>query len=254
MKNELLHIGSVTIYGYGLMIALGLVAAYTALELRAKRYQLDSEKIFGLYLTCAIGGLASAKLMFWITEWRSFSADPLYYLRNFADGFVVFGGILGGILAGYLYCSARKLKFLAYFDLAMPSIALAQALGRVGCFLSGCCYGKETSSVLSVTFRESAYAPNGVPLVPTQIYSSLLDFVHFLLLIYIARHKRTDGQVAACYLIFYSLGRFVLEFFRGDLERGSVGILSTSQFISVFTFLGGILLLSLCLNASRKRA
>ena len=84
---------------------------------------------------------------------------------------------------------------------------------------------------MAVTFTNSDFAPNNVALIPTQIYSGFLDFAHFLLLLYVAKHKKADGQVAACYLIFYSIGRFVIEFFRGDIERGSVGVLSTSQFI-----------------------
>ena len=125
----------------------------------------------------------------------------------------------------------------------MPSVALAQGFGRIGCLLAGCCYGKETSDAFSITFHRSDFAPNGVALVPTQIYSSILDFLHYGLLLLILRSQKKDGETAAAYLIFYSAGRFVLEFFRGDLARGSVGVLSTSQFISVFTFLAGIVLL-----------
>ncbi|MDO4648364.1 MAG: prolipoprotein diacylglyceryl transferase [Eubacteriales bacterium] len=242
MKNELLHIGSFTVYGYGLMIAIGIVFCYYTLEFRAYKKKLDQEKVFGLFVTCAIGGFAFAKIMFWITEWKNFLRNPMVYLGNPADGFVVFGGIIGGILCGLVYCKIRKMEFLDYFDLAMPSIALAQGFGRLGCFLAGCCYGKTTDSLLAVTFHESEFAPNGVPLIPTQIYSSLLDFCHFFLLVYLAKKVKKSGQVAACYLIFYSLGRFVLEFFRGDLERGSVGALSTSQFIGIFTFGAGVLL------------
>ena len=102
---------------------------------------------------------------------------------------------------------------------------------------------EETSGPLAVTFTNSDFAPNNVALIPTQIYSGILDFAHFLLLLYVAKHKKADGQVAACYLIFYSIGRFVLEFFRGDLIRGSVGMLSTSQFISLFILVAGILIL-----------
>ena len=127
----------------------------------------------------------------------------------------------------------------------LPSVALAQGFGRIGCFLAGCCYGKETESVFSVIFQNSEYAPNHVALIPTQLYSGGLDFLHFLLLLLIARNKKEDGQVTACYLIFYSIGRFVIEFFRGDIIRGSVGILSTSQFISIFTGIAGIVLLIL---------
>ena len=150
---------------------------------------------------------------------------------------------IGGILAGCLYCYIKKTDFWKYFDLVMPSVALAQGFGRIGCLLAGCCYGRETNSIFSITFQNSDFAPNHVALIPTQIYSSVLDFLHFGILLYIARHKKKDGQVAACYLIFYSIGRFVLEFFRGDLIRGSVGMLSTSQFISLFILVAGILIL-----------
>ena len=96
---------------------------------------------------------------------------------------------------------------------------------------------------MSITFQNSDFAPNGVALIPTQIYSSLLDFLNCFVLCLIARHTKKDRVVAGCYLIFYSIGRFILEFFRGDLERGSVGILSTSQFISIFILAAGLLLL-----------
>ena len=155
---------------------------------------------------------------------------------------------------GWLYCRIKKLQFLEYFDLMMPSIALAQGFGRIGCFLAGCCYGKETSGPLAVTFTNSDFAPNNVALIPTQIYSGFLDFAHFLLLLYVAKHKKADGQVAACYLIFYSIGRFVIEFFRGDIERGSVGVLSTSQFISIFTTVAGIILLLTVVKKQKQEA
>ena len=139
----------------------------------------------------------------------------------------------------------KACSFFKYADVILPSVALAQGFGRIGCFLAGCCYGKETESIFSVIFQNSEYAPNHVALIPTQLYSSGLDFLHFFLLLLIARNKKEDGQVTACYLIFYSIGRFVIEFFRGDIIRGSVGILSTSQFISIFTGIAGIVLLTL---------
>ncbi len=249
MKNELLHIGSFTVYGYGLMIAVGIVFCYYTLEFRAYRKHLDQEKVFGLFITGAVSGFASAKLLFWITEWKDFLNHPVVYLTNPADGFVVYGGILGGIFFCYLYCKTRHMNFWAYFDLTMPSIALAQGFGRLGCFLAGCCYGKETSSFFSVVFSESEFAPNGVSLIPTQIYSSLLNFLHFFLLLFLDKHMKKEGQLAACYMIFYSVGRFIMEFFRGDLERGRISVFSTSQFIGIFTFIIGVLLF---LRAEKK--
>lgn len=250
MKEELLHIGPFTIYGYGLMIAIGVISCYLVMEYRAKKLGMKEEKILGLVICCLLGGFLGAKVLYFITEFQEILQDP-GILLNLSDGFVVYGGILGGILSGCLYCRFQKLNFLEYFDLAMPSVALAQGFGRIGCLLAGCCYGVETDSVFGITFQNSSFAPNGVSLFPTQIFSSVLDFLHFFLLLWIAKHKTAQGQVAGFYLIFYSLGRFLLEFFRGDLIRGSVGVLSTSQFISIFTFLGGCLLVWLC---TRKRA
>ena len=243
MKNELLTIGPFTIYGYGLMIAIGIVAGCLTAEYRARKQGLDSEQIFPMILWCLVGGFLCAKLLFWITEWKSIAQDPGFMMETLSSGFVVFGGIIGGILTGFLYCRIKGLIFFKYADVILPSVALAQGFGRIGCFLAGCCYGKETESVFSVIFQNSEYAPNHVALIPTQLYSSGLDFLHFLLLLLIARNKKADGQVTACYLIFYSVGRFVIEFFRGDIIRGSVGILSTSQFISIFTGIAGIVLL-----------
>lgn len=243
MKNELLTIGPFTIYGYGLMIAIGIVAGCLTAEYRARKQGLDSEQIFPMILWCLVGGFLCAKLLFWITEWKSIAQDPGFMMETLSSGFVVFGGIIGGILTGFLYCRIKGLIFFKYADVILPSVALAQGFGRIGCFLAGCCYGKETESFFSVIFQNSEYAPNHVALIPTQLYSGGLDFLHFLLLLLIARNKKEDGQVTACYLIFYSIGRFVIEFFRGDIIRGSVGILSTSQFISIFTGIAGIVLL-----------
>ena len=248
MRNELFTIGPLTVYGYGFMIAVGVIAAWIITNRRAEKQKLDHEHVFSLVIWCLLGGMFCAKILFWITEWKSIVQDPHYILDTISDGFVVYGGIIGGILAGCLYCYIKKTDFWKYFDLKlfdtlMPSVALAQGFGRIGCLLAGCCYGRETNSIFSITFQNSDFAPNHVALIPTQIYSSVLDFLHFGILLYIARHKKKDGQVAACDLIFYSIGRFVLEFFRGDLIRGSVGILSTSQFISLFILVAGILIL-----------
>lgn len=251
MKNELLTIGPLTVYGYGFMIAMGILAAYITAEYRARKLRLPYEHVFYLVLWCVGGGFASAKVLFWITEWKTILQNPKFLLYTMGDGFVVMGGIIGGILTGYLYCKIKKLDFFEFFDLVMPSVALAQGFGRIGCFLAGCCYGKETESILSITFRNSDFAPNGVALIPTQIYSSLLDFLHFFVLLFIARHKKAGGQVAACYLILYSAGRFILEFFRGDIARGSVGVLSTSQFISIFTGIAGVVLY-FCIRQRRR--
>lgn len=243
MKNELFSVGPFTVYGYGLMIAIGIIAAYLTGEYRAKKYKLDADKVFYIVIWAVVGGLLGAKILYMITQIKEIIANPKLLL-DVTDGFVVYGGIIGGILSAMLYCRIKKLPFLKYFDLLIPSVALAQGFGRIGCFLAGCCYGKETQSAIGITFHDSAYAPNGVSLLPTQLISSGLNFLHFFVLVWLTKRKKGDGQIAGLYLVFYSVGRFILEFFRGDLIRGSVGSLSTSQFIAIFICLAGVILIA----------
>lgn len=243
MYNELLTIGPFTVYGYGLMIAIGILVAYFTAEFRARRKGMPYEHVITLVLYCALGGLLSAKLLFWITQWKEILENPGFLLETLGDGFVVYGGIIGGILTGYFYCKKNKLSFFPFFDLIMPSVALAQGFGRIGCFLAGCCYGKETTGNWAIIFQKSEFAPNGIPLIPTQLYSSFLDFLNAGILVWLSGKTKKDGKIAALYMVFYSIGRFGIEFLRGDLERGNVGIFSTSQMISIGIFLVGIFLL-----------
>jgi phosphatidylglycerol:prolipoprotein diacylglycerol transferase len=241
MKNDLFTIGNLTIHGYGLMIGIGIIAAYLLTEYRTNKRKLDSDVLLSIAVWGVVGGLIGAKLLYYITIWDEILESPKRLL-DIGDGFVVYGGIIGGVLGGYLVSRVKKIPFFTYADLVLPSVALAQGFGRIGCFLAGCCYGMPTDSAFGIIFTNSDFAPNGIRLVPTQLISSGLDFLHCALLIWAAGRIRTPGRVSALYLIFYSAGRFVLEFFRGDLIRGTVGALSTSQFISVFIFAAGILL------------
>lgn len=242
MKNDLLTIGGLTIHGYGLMIGIGFIAAYLMTEYRARKYRMNTDIVFTLFLSSVIFGLLGAKVLYYLTILDRIIEDPGVLLDEMG-GFVVYGGIIGGVLAGYVVCRIKKERFWQYFDLIAPAIALAQGFGRIGCLLAGCCYGKETDSPFSITFHTSDFAPNDVALLPTQIYSSILDFLNCIVLCLIAGHAKKERTVSGCYLIFYSTGRFIIEFFRGDLERGSIGMISTSQFISIFIFIAGVVVL-----------
>lgn len=240
MHNEILKIGPFTVYGYGLMIAIGILAAYCLAEYRARKIGLDDERVFGMTFWVVIGGILGGKILYYITILPQIAADPTLLYRDLLEGFVIYGALIGGFIGIVLYCRLWKMNLLAYLDLALPSVALAQGFGRIGCLLAGCCYGRETDGAFAITFHSSAYAPNGVPLIPTQIISSGLDFLHFFILLYfVKKWKKNDGQVTGLFFMLYSAGRFVLEYFRGDLERGSVGVLSTSQFIAIFMFVFG---------------
>lgn len=252
MHNELFKIGPFTVYGYGLMIAIGLVMAYATADYRAKKYNYNRDTVYNIYVFGIVSGLIGAKLMYYITTIKDIIADPTLLYRSFWDGFVVYGGIICGILAAVIYLNVKKYKVMEYLDLCVPSIPIGQAFGRLGCFLAGCCYGKVTDAWYGITFHTSAYAPNGIKLFPSQLISSAYDFIVFFVLCGMLKKKVKPGLALAAYLMLYSIGRFCIEFFRGDAERGSVGVLSTSQFISVFIFAIGFVLFSLVKYVFRK--
>ncbi|MEZ3428345.1 MAG: prolipoprotein diacylglyceryl transferase [Lachnospiraceae bacterium] len=239
MYNDLFSIGPFTVHGYGLMITIGVLAALFIAEARAKKRDINADVLYPLTLVCVGFGFAGAKVLFCIVEWRQFFKNPWQLLTG--NGFVVYGGIIGGVLAALLYCRFKKLNFWDYFDIVLPSVAVAQGFGRIGCFLAGCCYGRETNSFFGIAFTHSDYAPNGVKLLPTQLFSAAGMFLIAGFLFWYAKKERKKGQVGALYLILYSIGRFIIEFFRDDY-RGAVGFLSTSQFISLFILATGVLL------------
>lgn len=237
MINDI-HIGPVTLHMYGIMIAIGYMSAFIISERRAKKKGLDPDILYGIFWCAVLGGALGSKMLYYIVSIKEVIADPSILL-NFQNGWVVYGGIIGGVLASWGYCNYKKADFVSYLDLVLPAVAFAQGCGRIGCFFAGCCYGRETESIFGITYWQSELAPNGVKLIPTQIYSSIGDFAMAFLLMAYARRKPAKGKVAAGYCILYSIGRFVIEMFRNDY-RGALGVLSTSQIISIFILVLGI--------------
>lgn len=253
MRVELFRIGSIPIYGYGLMIAIGIIVGLFVGQMRFRKKGMNDEIVFDITIIAAITGFLGAKILYVIVEFQKFLSDPMSVLGS--TGFVVYGGIIAGVLAGYIYTRLKKLNFMEIFDGIMPEIALVQGFGRIGCFLAGCCYGRETDSFLGVVFPEGSLAPAGVKLLPTQLFSAAGDFLLAMILFLLADvvfrnvKKQTSkkfgyvhGDIGCCYVILYGVGRFIIEFFRNDY-RGAVGFLSTSQFLSVFIVLLGVFLL-----------
>ena len=260
MKTDLFSIGSFTVHSYGLMIGIGFILAMLLAEYRAKKLGLREESIIDITIIAGVSGFLGAKLLYIIVEFDTFIKDPKAVLGS--AGFVVYGGIIAGVLCCMFYCRIKKLNFLEYFDLVMPEIALAQGFGRIGCFLAGCCYGRETESLFGVVFPAGSQAPAGVKLIPTQLISAGADFIHVIILLVIAgsfsytvaKNKGKSrslpaGGIGYIYMMFYGIGRFLIEFLRNDY-RGEIGFLSTSQFISIFFVICGAGLL--VLNAKKK--
>lgn len=230
MKVDLFTIGKLTIHTYGVMIAIGIVLCVLLGAYRAKRLGMKSEPVLDIAILCVVCGFLGAKLFFVLISWKQFIQDPLSVLGS--SGFVVYGGIIIGVLSAMIYCKIKKLSFFQYFDLLAPSVSLAQACGRIGCFFAGCCYGKETGSVFGIVFPEGSFAPAGVKLIPTQLISSAGDFAIMAVLILFSRRAKHTGDVGALYLLLYGIGRFLVEFLRTN-EQGGIGVLTTAQIISV---------------------
>ena len=248
MLNDI-TLGPVTFHMYGLMIAIGYLAAYSISEYRAKKYGLDENIIWGILICSILGILIGSRLLYYLVSIPQILENPSI-LWDFHNGYVVYGGICFGILLSAAYCKWKHASFFTYFDLVMPSVSLAQGFGRIGCFFAGCCYGRHTDSVFHIIYTHSDFAPNNVPLVPTQLISSAGNFaIALILFLYAGKSKRT-GAVGAMYLILYSVGRFCIEFLRDDV-RGGFGALSTSQIISIFIFMIGIILMKYLKRSNR---
>lgn len=240
MKIILFEIFGIQVKSYGLMIAIGIIVAATLFINKGKKRGFDEDSLLNLVIFAVIGGMLGGKGLFIITELKDIIKDPSILL-NFGYGFVVYGAIGGGALAMYLYCRRKKWNIIEMLDMTVPGLAIAQGFGRIGCFFAGCCYGAETTLPIGVKFPKDSLAPAGIDLHPTQIYSSIFDFFLGFLLLYYSKKERRTGKLVGLYLIIYSIGRFLVEFLRND-PRGNVGVLSTSQFIAVFTLVLGIII------------
>lgn len=251
MAIDLFSIGKFTVHGYGLMIALGFLFAVIYAMWQAKKLDLNEDAVYYLAINVLIFGWLGGKILFCIVEYKSFIDNPLSVLGS--EGFVVYGGIISAIITMVVYCKIKKLDPLSYIDIIATAVPINQGFGRIGCFLAGCCYGRETTSPLGVVFPEGCMAPAGVKLLPTQLFSAAGDFLLFFVLFVLINKKIKKGICTSVYLAGYAIGRFIIEIFRDD-SRGSVGLFSTSQFISIFIFIGaGVLFTLINHNLRRKR-
>lgn len=250
MKPILFTLFGLTIYGYGLMIAIGIISGILLLSYRAKEKGYNEDNILNMAIFAVIGGILGGKILYLITDYKVIAEDPSIIIKNFGEGFVVYGSIIGGVIAVYIYCKNKKWHLWSIVDLVIPSVALGQAFGRIGCFLAGCCYGAATNLPIGVEFSNSPFAPSGVHLHPTQLYSSAFNFLLTFFLLWYDKKKKREGSTFGLYLIVYSIGRFFVEFIRDD-PRGNVGILSTSQFIAIITLILGLLIFYFQRNKGR---
>ncbi len=249
MFPKILDLGPLTIHTYGLLLALAFIAGIWLASRNAARAQLNPDAIWNLGLIIIFSALVGAKLLLFVSDYSYYSQNPreIFSLATLRSSGVYYGGLLLALVASAWYMHRAKLPGWRVADITAPGIALGQAIGRIGCLSAGCCYGKPTTLPWGITFTnpysaENVGVPLNVPLHPTQIYESIGSFLLFIYLMWRLGRKHFTGQVILEYLALYAMLRFVIEFFRGDEDRGFVlhGLLSTSQFIGIFTILGSV--------------
>ena len=233
-----------TIPMYGVMSALGMLAAFILLGFTRKHTRFSEDHALSAALWAIIMGFVGAKVLFYLVEIKQVIADPSYILHTLREGFVFYGALIGGLGGVGIYALKKKLPFFSLTDYFIPGLVIGHAFGRIGCLFAGCCYGMECETPISIVFPAGSAAPAGIPLLPTQILESVFLFLLCAFLVWRLAKQKPFGTVSGWYMALYGVWRFTIEFFRSD-ERGFVGALSTSQFISIFIFAGGVALLLL---------
>lgn len=241
MHPVLFKAGNITLYTYGFMIAVGIVVAVAYLTRRGKKeLGLTFEQVNNLFLLIFAAAVVGGKVFL-------FFENPGYYSQNLkrlfsGSGFVFYGSFLFAVPAMLWYFRKNKLPVYQMLDIMAVVTCLVHMFGRVGCFMAGCCYGKPTDSFLGVIFTDPACQANplNTPLFPSQLMEAFYILLVMIFLLFIRDRKQFHGQLFLLYIIAYAAGRFVLEYFRGDIARGFIvdQWISHSQFIALLLALG----------------
>lgn len=240
MHPELFKIGSITIYSYGVMLSLAFGVGIYIARKRAMKVGISSKIIMDLAVYVLISSLIGARLLYVLTNLNEYKTHPLEAIFS-RYGFVFYGGLILATIGGSWYLKRQKLPVWEIADVIAPSIAIGQSIGRIGCFLNGCCYGKPTTLPWGVMFpaRDSLDITS---IHPTQLYSSVNNLIIFVVLSCLWERRRYKGQIFLSYLILYSITRFIIEIYRGDNPYIFLH-LTLSQIISLFIGLGGIIVM-----------
>ena len=238
MYPRLLELGPITVYTYGVLLAAAYLFGLQLARVRARQRGLDANRVLDLGIYIIISALVGAKLLLLITDFKSFTADPRELLTLARSGGVFYGGLIVAVVVALWYIRRVGLPLWTTCDVFAPGIALGHVVGRFGCLFAGCCFGKPTTRPWGITFTDPFAAANvgtplGVALHPTQLYEAGAELVILIVLLVTERKGRPfPGRTFWLYMLLYAISRFIIEFYRGD-DRGTVGMFSTSQFISI---------------------
>jgi phosphatidylglycerol:prolipoprotein diacylglycerol transferase len=238
MHPILFEIGSWPVYSYGVLLALAYLAGLQLAVVRARRAGLDSARVMDLGIYLIIAALVGAKLMLVVVDFDYFRDRPRELLSLVRAGGVFYGGLIFALVVGLWLVRRYRLPVWTAADMYAPGIALGHVVGRLGCLLAGCCYGRPTDLPWGITFTSPVAAANvgtplGTPLHPTQLYDAGAELLILVFLLAFERRGRPfPGRTFWLYMLLYAISRFIVEMFRGD-ERGTLMGFSTSQFVSL---------------------
>lgn len=251
MHPILFQLGPLPIYTYGVLVATGVLLGLWYARRQAPRAGLDPDKVWNLGIYMVLIALLLAKVWLLLTSWDYYIQHPreIFSIATFQSGGTFYGGIVGAVTTILLYTYFQKMPLLSVMDTFGAALPLGHAIGRLGCFAAGCCYGKPTNVPWAVTFtnptaNDLAGTPLGVHLHPTQLYEAGLESLNFLLLVWLGGRQRFRGQMIGAYFMLYGAERGTLEFFRGDPGRTLLfhGSTSLMQLVSVGLILAGAFL------------
>ncbi|EKD51454.1 MAG: hypothetical protein ACD_62C00248G0001 [uncultured bacterium] len=234
-------LGGHSIHVYGLMIALAFLLGLVWVKYESRRMGLDEAKMIDFVFYLMIAGLVGSRLFYIFDSVPDFWSDPLVLFRVWQGGLVFQGGVIGSVVVAIWLTKKYKLRFFQTADVFAPALSLGHGLGRVGCFFAGCCFGKQcpVDFPLGITFPPipNGIAPHDVPLYPTQLTEVVCELIIFTILFIFRKKKKFDGSVFLLYVMLYSVLRYFIEFFRGDISRGFViePYLSNGQFVGLIS-------------------
>lgn len=235
----------ITLYSYGLLIAIGIIVSYWFVNRRTKKMGITSDQLSTIFMWAIAAGFVGGKLFFFLEDFSKYMAEPSKLLHVTGGGFVFYGSVIFVIPVIVWWLRKHKIAVRPFLDILAFVGPIAQGFGRVGCFLAGCCHGKSCSGPLGVTYTNpNSLAPLNIPLYPTQLFDIFINVIILVTLFLIERKKKFEGQLMLIYLMMYAVGRSINEVYRGDEERGFLfnGLLSHSQFIAIIIFAVSILL------------
>lgn len=238
-----IDLGFIKLPSYGLMLAIAFFVSLVVGMRRAESRGINREYIAELAFWVVLIGIVGGRLYFVVEHFSDYIYRPWRMLFLWEGGLGIYGALLSGFIGGIIYVKKKRLPFLRTSDVAFSVLPLGQGIGRIGCFLAGCCYGAPCECPVGVVFKDPhSLAPIGIKLYPTQLFESFAGFVIFLILSFIFNRAKEDGVITSLYMILYGFARFTIEFYRGD-ARSYIGPISTPQLFSLVFVLAGVLLL-----------